>query len=44
MSLLLHDTDLLFESIISYNNFTYSAGGAVNEGDDLINGIFKLSF
>ena len=44
MSLLLHDTDLLFESIISHNNFIYSAGGAVNEGDDPINAIFKLSF
>jgi hypothetical protein len=37
------NTDLMFQSIISYNNVIYSAGGAENEGDYPIAGIYRLT-
>lgn len=34
--------DLMFESIVSYNNFIYSFGGSVDGGDTLISSICKF--
>jgi hypothetical protein len=36
--------DVGFQSILSFNGDIYSAGGAIEGGDNMISGIYKLEF